>query len=202
MEDVGERIDSPMPAPASHFPQSYQTAAEQQFYSNQPFFHTQYVPPMYTHTPTTHVGRNRGPQESMINRPGFPTKAPARGGRARFQPEDDERLKWLKEKAPVKMSWEQIAEFFPGRKSGTLQVRYCTKLKEKGPIDWNDELVSSPASCLFLTLTAVPTGSEAHICVQRVRRGEMENHRRKGRPQCQPCRRTRALVGTRRGKTA
>lgn len=28
------------------------------------------------------------------------------------------------------MTWEQIADFFPGRNAGTLQVRYCTHLKE------------------------------------------------------------------------
>jgi hypothetical protein len=29
------------------------------------------------------------------------------------------------------LAWKQIAEFFPGRSSGTLQVRYCTKLKRQ-----------------------------------------------------------------------
>jgi hypothetical protein len=31
-----------------------------------------------------------------------------------------------------RLSWAEIADHFPGRKKGTLQVRYCTKLKQ-GP---------------------------------------------------------------------
>lgn len=77
----------------------------------------------------------------MVGRPGFPDMMPNRGGRARFTPEDDQLLKWLKESASPRISWEQIAEFFPGRKSGTLQVRYCTKLKEKGPMEWTEDMV-------------------------------------------------------------
>jgi hypothetical protein len=39
------------------------------------------------------------------------------------------------------LTWKQIADFFPGRSSGTLQVRYCTKLKAKTTV-WTDEMVS------------------------------------------------------------
>lgn len=39
------------------------------------------------------------------------------------------------------LTWKQIADFFPGRSSGTLQVRYCTKLKAK-TTQWTDETVS------------------------------------------------------------
>ncbi|PWY80013.1 Myb-like transcription factor [Aspergillus eucalypticola CBS 122712] len=38
------------------------------------------------------------------------------------------------------LTWKQIADFFPGRTSGTLQVRYCTKLKAKD-VAWSDEMV-------------------------------------------------------------
>jgi hypothetical protein len=38
------------------------------------------------------------------------------------------------------LTWKQIADFFPGRSSGTLQVRYCTKLKAKTTV-WTDEMV-------------------------------------------------------------
>lgn len=44
----------------------------------------------------------------------------------------------LKEKK--NLTWKQIADFFPGRSSGTLQVRYCTKLKAK-TTNWTDEMV-------------------------------------------------------------
>ena len=49
-------------------------------------------------------------------------------------------LKELKER--FKLSWKQIADFFPDRKSGTLQVRYCTKIRKQDRVDWTDESVS------------------------------------------------------------
>jgi len=58
----------------------------------------------------------------------------------KFTPEDDQLLVDLKEKK--NLTWKQIADFFPGRSSGTLQVRYCTKLKAKTTV-WTDEMVSS-----------------------------------------------------------
>ena len=57
----------------------------------------------------------------------------------KFTPEDDQLLVDLKEKK--NLTWKQIADFFPGRSSGTLQVRYCTKLKAKTTV-WTDEMVS------------------------------------------------------------
>ena len=42
---------------------------------------------------------------------------------------------------PDNLSWKQIAEFFPGRNPGTLQVRFCTKLKKKEKVDWDDDKV-------------------------------------------------------------
>ena len=53
--------------------------------------------------------------------------------------QDDALLVDLKETKDL--SWKQIADFFPGRSSGTLQVRYCTKLKAK-EIFWTEALVS------------------------------------------------------------
>jgi hypothetical protein len=57
----------------------------------------------------------------------------------KFTPEDDQLLIDLKENK--NLTWKQIADFFPGRSSGTLQVRYCTKLKAK-TTQWTDETVS------------------------------------------------------------
>ena len=68
-----------------------------------------------------------------------PTARPHSGPKAKFTLEDDALLLDLKEKH--EMTWKKISEFFPGRTSGTLQVRYCTKLKAKG-VAWTDELVS------------------------------------------------------------
>ena len=64
-----------------------------------------------------------------------------RGPKLKFTPEDDQLLVDLKENKSL--TWKQIAEFFPGRSSGTLQVRYCTKLKAK-TTQWTDETVSLP----------------------------------------------------------
>jgi hypothetical protein len=71
----------------------------------------------------------------------MPQPAPRpRGPKLKFTPEDDQLLVDLKEKK--NLTWKQIADFFPGRSSGTLQVRYCTKLKAKTTV-WTDEMVSS-----------------------------------------------------------
>ncbi|KAF2752578.1 hypothetical protein EJ05DRAFT_481179 [Pseudovirgaria hyperparasitica] len=75
---------------------------------------------------------------SVVGLEGMPDPAPrARGPKLKFTPENDQLLVDLKEKKIL--TWKQIADFFPGRSSGTLQVRYCTKLKAKTTV-WNDEL--------------------------------------------------------------
>lgn len=79
---------------------------------------------------------------SVVGQPGMPPPAPKpRGPKLKFTPEDDQLLVDLKENKSL--TWKQIAEFFPGRSSGTLQVRYCTKLKAKSTL-WTDESVSMP----------------------------------------------------------
>ncbi|KAF2144037.1 uncharacterized protein K452DRAFT_325329 [Aplosporella prunicola CBS 121167] len=85
-------------------------------------------PPLTSHGPPSVVGQE-----------GMPAPAPRpRGPKLKFTPEDDQLLVDLKEKK--NLTWKQIAEFFPGRSSGTLQVRYCTKLKAKTTV-WTDEMV-------------------------------------------------------------
>jgi hypothetical protein len=87
-------------------------------------------PPLHHHGPLSVVGQE-----------GMPAPAPRpRGPKLKFTPEDDQLLVDLKEKK--NLTWKQIAEFFPGRSSGTLQVRYCTKLKAKTTV-WTDEMVSA-----------------------------------------------------------
>jgi hypothetical protein len=69
----------------------------------------------------------------------MPSPSPRpRGPKMKFTPEDDTLLVDLKENKSL--TWKQIADFFPGRSSGTLQVRYCTKLKAK-TTQWTDETV-------------------------------------------------------------
>lgn len=76
----------------------------------------------------------------MVGQAGMPAPAARpRGPKLKFTPEDDQLLIDLKENKSL--TWKQIADFFPGRSSGTLQVRYCTKLKAK-TTQWTDETVS------------------------------------------------------------
>ncbi|KAG6084203.1 hypothetical protein E4U33_003786 [Claviceps sp. LM78 group G4] len=75
---------------------------------------------------------------SMVGQAGMPAPAPRpRGPKLKFTAEDDQLLIELKEQK--NLTWKQIADFFPGRSSGTLQVRYCTKLKAK-TTQWTDEM--------------------------------------------------------------
>lgn len=64
----------------------------------------------------------------------------------------------LKEKKSL--TWPQIADFFPGRSSGALQLRYCTKLRPRlsTPDSYRkgfyretspDELSLSPDDCFL-----------------------------------------------------
>ena len=66
--------------------------------------------------------------------------AKPKGPKLKFTPEDDALLVELKE--TKNLTWKQIADFFPGRSSGTLQVRYCTKLKAKTMV-WTEDMVSA-----------------------------------------------------------
>jgi hypothetical protein len=82
-----------------------------------------------------------GGAPSVVGQAGMPAPAPRpRGPKLKFTPEDDQLLIDLKENKSL--TWKQIADFFPGRSSGTLQVRYCTKLKAK-TTQWTDETVSA-----------------------------------------------------------
>ncbi|EME83480.1 uncharacterized protein MYCFIDRAFT_112048, partial [Pseudocercospora fijiensis CIRAD86] len=75
---------------------------------------------------------------SVVGQPGMPQPASRpKGPKLKFTPEDDALLVELKE--TKNLTWKQIADFFPGRSSGTLQVRYCTKLKAKTTV-WTDEM--------------------------------------------------------------
>ncbi|KAJ5615853.1 hypothetical protein N7537_000967 [Penicillium hordei] len=75
---------------------------------------------------------------SFMDLPGVPTPYPEpKAPKTRFGHKEDEMLVALKEH--WKFSWRQIECFFPGRKQQTLQVRYCTKLKERDVV-WDDAL--------------------------------------------------------------
>ncbi|PHH68505.1 hypothetical protein CDD82_508 [Ophiocordyceps australis] len=79
----------------------------------------------------------RGGAPSVVGQEGMPAPAPRpRGPKLKFTAHDDQLLVDLKENKSL--TWKQIADFFPGRTHGTLQVRYCTKLKAKTTL-WTDE---------------------------------------------------------------
>ncbi|KAI1002316.1 hypothetical protein K3495_g5884 [Podosphaera aphanis] len=83
---------------------------------------------------------------SVVGMEGMPSPAQKpRGPKLKFTPEDDALLVDLKENKSL--TWKQIADFFPGRSSGTLQVRYCTKLKAK-TTQWSDETIQKLRNAL------------------------------------------------------
>lgn len=116
--------------------------------------------------------QHHGPP-SVVGQEGMPPPAPRpRGPKLKFTPDDDQLLVDLKEKK--NLTWKQIADFFPGRSSGTLQVRYCTKLKAKTTI-WTEELVSTLLSIISYKSNNI-LGSKATQCSERVRKRQMANH--------------------------
>lgn len=102
--------------------------------------HHHRLPPQLLGAHDTSPTTSGGPP-SVVGQPGMPDPAPRpRGPKLKFTPEEDALLVDLKEEK--NLTWKQIADFFPGRTSGTLQVRYCTKLKAKDVI-WTDEMVGT-----------------------------------------------------------
>jgi hypothetical protein len=84
---------------------------------------------------------SKGSEKSLVGQPGMPSPAPKpRGLRQVLTKENDKLLIVLKERHSL--NWRQIAEFFPGRSAGTLQVHYCTRLKDRN-YQWTDETVST-----------------------------------------------------------
>ena len=72
-----------------------------------------------------HCRYRRAParQKSNTKHKNTPTSTPRR---ARYTPADDVKILRLKGQG---LSWTKIAEQFPGRSAGALEVRYHTKLK-------------------------------------------------------------------------
>jgi len=120
-----------------HSPSSHSMSHHHHRLPNQPppskFHRTGYGEELY-------AADEHGPP-SVVGQPGMPEPAAKpKGPKLKFTPEDDALLVELKE--TKNLTWKQIADFFPGRSSGTLQVRYCTKLKAKTMV-WTDDMVSS-----------------------------------------------------------
>ncbi|KAL7802106.1 hypothetical protein V8C44DRAFT_370716 [Trichoderma aethiopicum] len=102
-----------------------------------PSHHHHRLPDM-SHSSTSMFGEGGQDPQNLVGTEGmpFPARRPQRP-RIKFTLEEDELLIELKEKK--NLTWKQIADFFPGRNPGTLQVRYCTRLKTEG-ISWTREM--------------------------------------------------------------
>ncbi|CAG8924972.1 unnamed protein product [Penicillium salamii] len=83
-------------------------------------------------------GNGEDEDMSFLKHDGLPTVLPVpKGPKTKFGPTEDATLIQLKEH--WNFTWKQIQHWFPGRTSGTLQVRYCTKLKAKNVV-WTEEM--------------------------------------------------------------
>lgn len=126
----------------------------------------------------TSPGMQSGPP-SVVGQAGMPDPAPRpRGPKLKFTQEEDALLVDLKENK--NLTWKQIADFFPGRTSGTLQVRYCTKLKAK-TTTWTDETVSLYCPNISRSYNRPETdndfaGSTFAQCDSRVRERPLASH--------------------------
>ncbi|KAK6434625.1 hypothetical protein LTR95_009191 [Oleoguttula sp. CCFEE 5521] len=80
---------------------------------------------------------------SIVGQESMPAPVPnPKDTKVKYTAEDDALLVELKK--TKNFAWKQISNLFPGRSSGTLQVRYCTKLKAK-TMAWTDDMVSEDA---------------------------------------------------------
>jgi hypothetical protein len=128
---------------------------------------------------------SQGGAPSVVGMEGMPAPAPRpRGPKLKFTPEDDQLLVDLKENKSL--TWKQIAEFFPGRSSGTLQVRYCTKLKAK-TTQWTDETVGALFHVVHINLTFF-VGPKAAPGAPRLRARKMAYSSSKGWHRLHICR--------------
>lgn len=132
----------------SHVHSTYQSPTLHQQSQSQSQQHHHHRLPSHAHLHRGHSDMSSPEMSSsvpsVVGQPGMPDPAPEpRAPKLKFTASEDALLVDLKENR--NLTWKQIADFFPGRTSGTLQVRYCTKLKAKTTV-WTDDSVS-PAQC-------------------------------------------------------
>ena len=142
---------------------------------HQPIHHHHHLPDSEPPSKMMRRDDGLGGAPSVVGQVGMPEPAPRpRGPKLKFTPEDDQLLIELKENK--NLTWKQIADFFPGRSSGTLQVRYCTKLKAK-TTNWTDETVCLTSLCSHHKNNALIlySGPKASNCTSGLREREMEN---------------------------
>ena len=86
---------------------------------------SQELSPQPSGTSVSKRGNRRDSEQSSLQEQATSTRV----RHSKFSPEDDKLLRRLKEAECL--SWDEIAEQFPERSKGTLQVRYSTKLKRR-----------------------------------------------------------------------
>lgn len=117
--------------------------------------HHHYLPPQTLLHPDPHGLRPDTHYESsehanIVDQPGMPAPTPKpTKPKTLFTPEENKKIKYLKE--VKRLTWPQIMQFFPGRSTGTLQVRYSKRLKDRD-VNWTDRLVSILVMCSSITL--------------------------------------------------
>jgi hypothetical protein len=85
--------------------------------------------PLHTSLPGSNASARPSRRAQPFSACARAENAPSRSKRPRFTEEEDAKLVDLKERGG--WSWEDIQRSFPGRSTGSLQVRYSTKLKER-----------------------------------------------------------------------
>ncbi|KFY68489.1 hypothetical protein V496_01034 [Pseudogymnoascus sp. VKM F-4515 (FW-2607)] len=78
----------------------------------------------------SHTKRSRPALQKQRKRPPLRERIVSRPGRHSTYSEDDNEL-LIQLKEDDKLSWDEIAEYFPERTKGSLQVHYTTKLKSR-----------------------------------------------------------------------
>lgn len=84
----------------------------------------------YKPAPTKTLAHDEYQDKRKARQPTLPSSKNPSAHRTRFQPDEDELLIELKERRSL--PWPRIVKHFPGRTKGSLQVRYSTKLKDRG----------------------------------------------------------------------
>lgn len=86
--------------------------------------------PSCPHKPTPTKSPLHDENLDKMGQPTLPSRKKPSAHATRFQPDEDELFIELKERRTL--PWTRIVKHFPGRTKGSLQVRYSTKLKDRG----------------------------------------------------------------------
>lgn len=104
-----------------------------------------------------------------------------RAAGTRFLPEDDQLLIELKEERGL--PWKRIAEYFPNRSEGSLQVRYCTRLRGR-PVGSSEPSynMKEKSSHTGISCQALRSSRESHVTDHQRRDAKVLSRQRYGPP--------------------